>query len=180
MHTYGCLHHQVKVEDADKAEAWRQMFEHQRAYRAGYVRKHSTCRIEYALVEHVHRRCNGCERDLGDLTAWEVRAAHYGLPLPDVRDECPNCSTEASPDDGISDRPREGVIEHVFEVDGETVVYDVTSIRFIEGGASGMFKPVLPDGSPVKVQPGDRIVADMLGPGQTIKITVDTEEPPNG
>lgn len=40
---------------------------------------------------HVHRCCNGCGLDIGDVTDAEIDAAVWGDPLPDVRDECPVC-----------------------------------------------------------------------------------------
>lgn len=40
----------------------------------------------------VKRSCNGCGDRLGDATEAEFDAAVAGLPLPDVRDECPRCS----------------------------------------------------------------------------------------
>lgn len=47
----------------------------------------------------VQRACNGCHRTIGDVTDEEMDAAMNGLPLPDVRDECPWCApflTEAT------------------------------------------------------------------------------------
>ncbi|MGW1998469.1 hypothetical protein [Embleya sp. NPDC001921] len=41
----------------------------------------------------VQRCCNGCGLPLGDVTDAEMKCAGYGDPLPDVRDECPDCST---------------------------------------------------------------------------------------
>jgi hypothetical protein len=40
----------------------------------------------------VKRCCNGCNTRLGDVTDAEIAAAIDGLPLPDVRSECPTCS----------------------------------------------------------------------------------------
>jgi hypothetical protein len=37
---------------------------------------------------HVKRCCNGCGREIGDVTEAEMDAAVTGMPLPDVRDEC--------------------------------------------------------------------------------------------
>ncbi|MFG3488492.1 hypothetical protein [Streptomyces sp. NPDC047972] len=42
------------------------------------------------------RACNGCGDLLGDVTGFEVNAALWGRPLPDVRRECPNCGPSAS------------------------------------------------------------------------------------
>lgn len=36
----------------------------------------------------VKRCCNGCQRELGDVTPAEMNAAIAGTPLPDVRQEC--------------------------------------------------------------------------------------------
>ncbi|UXA19501.1 hypothetical protein [Mycobacterium sp. SMC-4] len=41
----------------------------------------------------VQRCCNGCRREIGDVTAEEIERAVAGLPLLDVRDECPWCAT---------------------------------------------------------------------------------------
>lgn len=38
------------------------------------------------------RCCNGCSTVLGDVDPIETAAAMLGLPLPDVRDECPGCA----------------------------------------------------------------------------------------
>lgn len=40
------------------------------------------------------RACNGCHQTLGDVTTKEMLAGMNGLPLPDVRPECPNCQAE--------------------------------------------------------------------------------------
>jgi hypothetical protein len=48
----------------------------------------------------VQRVCNGCGRDIGDVTSAEIDAAIAGLPLSDVRHECPWCApflTERTP-----------------------------------------------------------------------------------
>lgn len=37
------------------------------------------------------RCCNGCGRKLGDVYPEEIEASVSGQPLPDVRNECPNC-----------------------------------------------------------------------------------------
>ena len=42
----------------------------------------------------VKRACNGCGELLGDVTELEVGRAVAGLPLTDVRGECPRCSPE--------------------------------------------------------------------------------------
>lgn len=39
----------------------------------------------------VQRSCNGCGHPVGDVSDVELSAARSGLPLPDVRDECPYC-----------------------------------------------------------------------------------------
>ncbi len=41
------------------------------------------------------RACNGCGTHLGDVTEAEMARAINGLPLPDVRKECPNCGPTA-------------------------------------------------------------------------------------
>lgn len=38
------------------------------------------------------RACNGCDALIGDVTETELDAIVDGLPLPDVRDECPVCT----------------------------------------------------------------------------------------
>lgn len=40
----------------------------------------------------VQRCCNGCGREIGDVTEAEIEAAITGAPLSDVRDECPWCA----------------------------------------------------------------------------------------
>jgi hypothetical protein len=40
------------------------------------------------------RACNGCGERLGDVTEAEMHAGMNGIPLPDVRPECPNCRAE--------------------------------------------------------------------------------------
>jgi hypothetical protein len=42
------------------------------------------------------RACNGCSALLGDITDQEMALAINGLPLPDVRKECPACGPTAS------------------------------------------------------------------------------------
>jgi hypothetical protein len=39
----------------------------------------------------VKRCCNGCGERIGDVLNEEIEAAIAGLPLSDVRSECPNC-----------------------------------------------------------------------------------------
>lgn len=41
------------------------------------------------------RACNGCGQRLGDVTDTEMACAVNGLPLPDVRRECPACAPTA-------------------------------------------------------------------------------------
>lgn len=41
------------------------------------------------------RACNGCGTRLGDVTDQEMARAINGLPLPDVRKECPTCGPTA-------------------------------------------------------------------------------------
>ena len=41
------------------------------------------------------RACNGCGAFLGDVNCFEVNAALWGRPLPDVRRECSNCGPTA-------------------------------------------------------------------------------------
>lgn len=40
------------------------------------------------------RACNGCGEQIGDVTKAEMLAGMNGLPLPDVRPECPNCQAQ--------------------------------------------------------------------------------------
>lgn len=44
---------------------------------------------------HLKRACNGCGGLIGDVNGSEIARAMGGLPLEDVRDECPNCAGEA-------------------------------------------------------------------------------------
>lgn len=46
----------------------------------------------------VKRACNGCGNLLGDSSVEEIEASIEGLPLTDVRAECPTCSTHAQTD----------------------------------------------------------------------------------
>ncbi|SMF86450.1 hypothetical protein [Streptomyces sp. Amel2xC10] len=41
------------------------------------------------------RACNGCGVQLGDATEDEMNRGILGLPLPDVRRECPTCGPTA-------------------------------------------------------------------------------------
>lgn len=41
------------------------------------------------------RACNGCGTHLGDVTDQEMARGINGLPLPDVRRECPTCGPTA-------------------------------------------------------------------------------------
>lgn len=41
------------------------------------------------------RACNGCGQHLGDVTDQEMARGINGLPLPDVRRECPDCGPTA-------------------------------------------------------------------------------------
>jgi hypothetical protein len=41
------------------------------------------------------RACNGCGERLGDVTEEEMARGINGLPLPDVRRECPTCGPTA-------------------------------------------------------------------------------------
>lgn len=45
----------------------------------------------------VQRCCNGCGYSLGDVTMIEIQLAIDGLPLPDVRMECPRCRPSMDP-----------------------------------------------------------------------------------
>lgn len=45
----------------------------------------------------IQRCCNGCGLSLGDVTDAEVELAIGGLPLPDVRKECPACRPPTGP-----------------------------------------------------------------------------------
>lgn len=60
-----------------------------------------------STVITLKRACNGCGQQLGDASRTEIDAGINGLPLPDVRDECPNCSTR---------RPESGHANEVVEV----------------------------------------------------------------
>jgi hypothetical protein len=40
----------------------------------------------------VQRCCNGCYREIGDVTEDEINASICVWPLPDVRDECAWCA----------------------------------------------------------------------------------------
>lgn len=44
------------------------------------------------VIIAVRRCCNGCGQPIGDVTEDEIDAAVGGLPLPDVRHECPRCA----------------------------------------------------------------------------------------
>jgi hypothetical protein len=41
------------------------------------------------------RGCNGCGTQIGDVTDQEMARGINGLPLPDVRKECPTCAPTA-------------------------------------------------------------------------------------
>lgn len=43
---------------------------------------------EGGTMHTVKRCCNGCGRQIGDVTDEEISAAINGRSLPDVRDEC--------------------------------------------------------------------------------------------
>jgi hypothetical protein len=45
----------------------------------------------------VQRCCNGCGDPIGDVTFIEINLAIDGLPLPDVRPECPRCRPTMDP-----------------------------------------------------------------------------------
>ena len=45
----------------------------------------------------IQRCCNGCGESLGDVTMIEINLAIDGLPLPDVRMECPQCRPSMDP-----------------------------------------------------------------------------------
>jgi hypothetical protein len=45
---------------------------------------------------HLKRACNGCGQLIGDVNDFEIARAMAGLPLEDVRGECPTCSEVAS------------------------------------------------------------------------------------
>lgn len=46
---------------------------------------------------HVKRACNGCGELIGDVTDEEMDRAIAGLPMLDVRDECPTCTPDFLP-----------------------------------------------------------------------------------
>lgn len=48
-----------------------------------------------ATTVKMKRACNGCGRQLGDVTEQEMARGINGLPLPDVRRECPDCGPTA-------------------------------------------------------------------------------------
>jgi hypothetical protein len=54
----------------------------------------------------IKRHCNGCDALLGDSTEAEVDAAIAGVPLPDVRGECPIC-TPRTAESGADDSSKE-------------------------------------------------------------------------
>jgi hypothetical protein len=58
------------------------------------VRRHTPVRTNAngSRTITVHRMCNGCGHDIGDVTEQEIDAAIAGAPLTDVRDECPWCA----------------------------------------------------------------------------------------
>lgn len=65
----------------------------------------------------VQRCCNGCGNPIGDVTDAEIDGSIAGLRLPDVRDECPTCTPEATRPalpDRVAAKAREG---HTFEND---------------------------------------------------------------
>lgn len=45
-------------------------------------------RADGTTVVTMKRCCNGCGRELGDVTLGELQAAIAGLAMPDVRGEC--------------------------------------------------------------------------------------------
>lgn len=49
-------------------------------------------RTETGLRFTVKRCCNGCGIQIGDTTIDEIMCSIEGLPLPDVRSECPLCT----------------------------------------------------------------------------------------
>lgn len=58
----------------------------------GYLRPWTPpVEIENGTQVCVKRACNGCGVWLGDLTADEAGRAVAGLPLDDVRADCPHC-----------------------------------------------------------------------------------------
>ena len=54
-----------------------------------------TIKTATGRIVRTKRTCNGCGERLGDVTDEETAAAIAGLPLPDVRDECPNCKGDS-------------------------------------------------------------------------------------
>jgi hypothetical protein len=48
-----------------------------------------------ATTIKMKRACNGCGQRLGDVTDQEMACGINGLPLPDVRKECPTCGPTA-------------------------------------------------------------------------------------
>lgn len=62
------------------------------------------------------RACNGCRHPIGDITETEMRNAIAGLPLPDVRRECPTCGPTA-PEPAC--RPMPILAGDVFCLEGE-------------------------------------------------------------
>lgn len=49
-------------------------------------------RTSGGITVTVKRACNGCGHTLGDATDAEIEACIAGLPMPDVRDQCPTCT----------------------------------------------------------------------------------------
>jgi len=55
----------------------------------------------------MQRACNGCGHLIGDVTDAEVQAVIEGRPLPDARNECPNCTpTGDDESDTVAPWPR--------------------------------------------------------------------------
>lgn len=62
----------------------------------------------------------------------------------------------------MSDYPHEGAWVHGHTGDESAVVFEEVE--------PGVWEPRLPNGSPVRFEPGDRLAVDTLGPGQSIQI----------
>lgn len=71
------------------------------------------------------RACNGCGQYLGDVTDQEMARGINGLPLPDVRRECPDCAPTAP----------EPKCLPVQTVDGDEACLDGECVHAVEPGS---------------------------------------------
>jgi hypothetical protein len=123
---------------------------------------HAFCHTEPTKrTQHtVQRCCNGCRREIGDMTELEGQCAVEGWPLPDVRGECRDCSVDTT--DLLDDdkRPHAGTLTRT---DGTVI-----EVRFIPTATPLQFLAVTVDGESVMVRSGDTMSIDVLGPDQSI------------